>query len=132
MFATLGSFVAGLGTSVFDSLFGSLDEGHWQGNQFIPGDLQNRYNTVYQWIREFNLSPGQVDMQKIDSILKTPGVWQSKIRSYLASLQGTTSSSTTDNIFPNVGNITSGFDLTTILIIAALILGAYAFTKYKK
>lgn len=126
IFSTLGSIVP----TFFDSIFGSVDPGHWEGNQFIPGDLQNRYNTVNLWIREFQLSPGVVDMQRVDEILKSPGEWQPKVRAYLSSLVGKSSPSN-GNGFPDVPGI-GGIDLTTVLIIVAVIGAAFAFTKFKK
>ena len=77
----------GEGLQFFDSIFGgSTDNGHWEGNLFIPGDLQSRWDTVYKWINQFGLSINQVDLNKIDLMLKSTGVWQDKVKQYLYSV----------------------------------------------
>jgi len=123
--AGIGSVIPGIGTTIggaiggivggisdlFDSLFGKEDKGHWEGNLFIPGDLQNRYNTVHQWIKQMNINPEFVDWNKIDSILKSTGIWQDNVKNYLNSLKGKTSAPTT---LPIKTSLPETYSTTTI------------------
>jgi len=140
--AGIGSVVPGVGTTIggaiggivggisdlFDSIFGKKeDKGHWEGNVFIPGDLQNRYNTVYQWIYQMNINPDLVDWNKIDSILKSTGIWQDSIKNYLNSLKGKTSAQTTSLTKTSLPEtltttIETETDYTTYLIPAAILI----------
>jgi len=77
----------GEGLQFFDSIFGgSTDKGHWEGNLFIPGDLPSRWETVYKWINQLGLSINQIDLNKIDLMLKSTGGWQDKVKQYLYSI----------------------------------------------
>ncbi|MEM3373359.1 MAG: hypothetical protein QXF76_04050, partial [Candidatus Anstonellales archaeon] len=83
---TIGTVIGGL-VDIISGIFGGEDEGHWEGDKFIPGDLQNRINTVNQWIAQYGLRTDQVDWKVIEDILLTPGGWQDRIKTYLAQVK---------------------------------------------
>ena len=91
--AGAGSVIPGVGTavggvlgSVFDSLFGSANPGGWQGNRFVPGDLDSRINKVNQMIGEYGLTLSDVDYNAMIESLYTESGWQARISIYLQSV----------------------------------------------
>lgn len=76
--------VIDVGVTLLDAfgIFGEIDQGHWEGNKFIPGDLQSRFNVADSYLRQYGLSSTDISYSKIYDILTTPGIWQNNIHAY--------------------------------------------------
>jgi len=138
----IGSIVGGI-----VDIFGGGDDGHWEGDKFIPGDLQNRITTVNSWIAQLGLQ-GKVDWKIIEDYLLTPGVWQDKVRNYLTQLYNDIKSGKTitqpvtttqiqktpapvnENNLPQVIN-ESKIDLNNIILLSLIGAGAYMLLNKK-
>ena len=80
-------------TQALSQLFQGVDPGHWEGNRFIPGDLQSRQRVAAQKISEYGVAQ-VVDPNVIYDILtEVPpvqfkvGVWQANLEQYLEYLR---------------------------------------------
>ena len=130
------------GTSIFDSIFGSIDQGHWEGSNYIPGDLQSRLNEVDKLMRIRGLMPQDVDNNRIMQILETPGVWQVNIQNYLDGILQAkqnaavvkqnvgSASDTLTNTLPQVKTFTAGI-FSNPLFIIILVVGLFFILKKK-
>jgi hypothetical protein len=131
-----GNFI-GAGADILGSIFGGgEDKGHWQGNLFIPGDLQNRKSAANAAIYAHGLLPSDVDQNVITAILESQGVWQDNISNYLNIVEKDKAQKVYDNVNVNtaVGSTTPappvsiGANLTsnsTLIIVVAIIAVAF-------
>jgi len=90
---------------VIDSIFGNVDKGHWEGNKFIPGDLQSRIDTVHKYLSNRGLHITDVDFDKIMSLLETPSGWQDTVQAYLDDVKRQMRNGTYVN--PNINTFSS-------------------------
>jgi len=134
----IGTTIGGI-IDLIGGLFGGTDEGHWEGNKFIPGDLQNRINTVNQWIAQYGLRIDQVDWQEIEDILLTPGVWQDRIKTYLsqvksqaANKQAATKPAAIQTTTTQTKQTGTEIDTNQLLLIGLVGAGLYMIASKKK
>jgi hypothetical protein len=120
--------------SIFDSVFGSVDKGHWEGSSFIPGDYENRLRFVQQQLAQRGLYITDVDYSYIDTILKSTGIWQGKVTSYLDTVVANkkNTSSNKENLAGFETNINAGLNNSlSSLLSSPLILAVLTFFAFK-
>lgn len=137
-----GSFIPGVGTAVgagvgtiFDSVFGNIDKGSWQGNIFVPGDISSRQSQVNIWLQQRGLTWADVDQETITSFLYVESGWQGNITSYLDKIveqkrlntRQTIGDLNSDPVIPSPLSIQTAKIPTWLIVVGLGFLGVYLF-----
>lgn len=110
----VGTVIGGAAGSIFDFIAGGTNKGAYQGNRFIPGDIQSRLSTVEGWIRQRGLTGADVDQQILENFIYVEGGWQGNVGNYLDQVlknkrEGTNYLAGTSN-YPFPPNVEAGIE----------------------